>query len=76
MSISISLPRALGASISTRVPWTVTDPFIVDRKFKRLPDTRLATHHLNIHIGKAHILKDVNVEIPQNKITCIIGPSG
>jgi phosphate transport system ATP-binding protein len=31
---------------------------------------------LNIRIGKSHILKNVNVEIPQNKITCIIGPSG
>ncbi|MBP5524986.1 MAG: phosphate ABC transporter ATP-binding protein [Paludibacteraceae bacterium] len=31
---------------------------------------------LNIHIGDAHILKDVNVTIPKNKITCIIGPSG
>lgn len=31
---------------------------------------------MNIRIGKSHILKNVNVEIPQNKITCIIGPSG
>ncbi|MBQ9664985.1 MAG: phosphate ABC transporter ATP-binding protein [Bacteroidaceae bacterium] len=76
MSIAISIPQSWGAAISARVPWTVTEPFIVDRKFKRLPDTHLATHNLNIHIGKAHILKDVNVEIPQNKITCIIGPSG
>lgn len=76
MSFSISLPQVLGSSISQRVPWTVHVPFVVDRKFPRLEDTHLATHNLNIHIGKAHILKDVNVEIPQNKITCIIGPSG
>jgi phosphate transport system ATP-binding protein len=31
---------------------------------------------LNVHIGKVHILKNINVEIPKNKITCIIGPSG
>lgn len=76
MGFSISIPRALGASLIHRVPWTVQVPFVVDRKFPRLADTRLATHNLNIHIGKSHILKDVNVEIPQNKITCIIGPSG
>ncbi|MCR4560220.1 MAG: phosphate ABC transporter ATP-binding protein [Bacteroidales bacterium] len=27
-------------------------------------------------MDKAHILKDINVTIPPNKITCIIGPSG
>jgi phosphate transport system ATP-binding protein len=31
---------------------------------------------LNIYINGAHILKNVNVNIPKNKITCIIGPSG
>ena len=76
MSFSISFPNVLGSSICRHIPWTVQVPFVVDRKFPRLADTRLATHDLNIHIGKSHILKDVNVEIPQNKITCIIGPSG
>lgn len=76
MSFSISFPNVLGSSIWRHIPWTVQVPFVVDRKFPRLADTRLATHDLNIHIGKSHILKDVNVEIPQNKITCIIGPSG
>ena len=31
---------------------------------------------LNLYINKAHILKKVNLEIPDKKITCIIGPSG
>ncbi len=31
---------------------------------------------LNVYIGKQHILKDINVQIPKNKITVIIGPSG
>lgn len=31
---------------------------------------------LNIHINKAHILKNINLEIPDKKVTCIIGPSG
>ncbi|OAV72969.1 Phosphate import ATP-binding protein PstB 3 [Bacteroidales bacterium Barb6] len=33
-------------------------------------------NNLNVSIGGNHILKDVNLEIPDNKITCIIGPSG
>lgn len=36
----------------------------------------LKVKDLNIHIHKAHILKNVNLEIPDKKITCIIGPSG
>lgn len=32
--------------------------------------------NLNVYIGKQHILKNINVEIPAKKITCIIGPSG
>ncbi len=31
---------------------------------------------LNVSIGENHILKDINLEIPNHKITCIIGPSG
>jgi phosphate transport system ATP-binding protein len=31
---------------------------------------------LNVFIGKQHILKDINVQIPKNKITIIVGPSG
>lgn len=31
---------------------------------------------LNVSIGNSLILKNINIEIPENKITCIIGPSG
>ena len=31
---------------------------------------------LNIHIKDAHILKNVNVVLPERQITCSIGPSG
>jgi phosphate transport system ATP-binding protein len=33
-------------------------------------------NNLNLHIGEQHILKNINVEIPANKLTVIIGPSG
>ncbi len=36
----------------------------------------LKVENLNVHIQKNHILKDVNLTIPDKKITCIIGPSG
>jgi phosphate transport system ATP-binding protein len=32
--------------------------------------------HLNVHIGDQHILKDINLAMPEKSITCIIGPSG
>lgn len=32
--------------------------------------------NLNLSIGDNHILKDINLNIPSKKITCIIGPSG
>ncbi len=36
----------------------------------------IKVQNLNVYIGKNHILKNINVEIPEKKITCIIGPSG
>ena len=32
--------------------------------------------HLNVHIQDQHILKDINLTLPQKSIICIIGPSG
>lgn len=46
------------------------------QKFEKIEHEGIVVRNLNIHIGQAHILKDVNVTIPKNKITCIIGPSG
>lgn len=36
----------------------------------------ISVSNLNVYIGKSHILKNINVAIPDKKITCIIGPSG
>ena len=41
-----------------------------------LKESSLKVKDLNLHIHNAHILKNVNLEIPNKKITCIIGPSG
>lgn len=36
----------------------------------------ISISNLNVRVGSNHILKDVNLAIPDRKITCIIGPSG
>lgn len=36
----------------------------------------ISVEGLNVWSKNHHILKDVSIEIPKNKITCIIGPSG
>ena len=41
-----------------------------------LRNSNLSVQNLNVHIQKNHILKNVNLTIPDKKITCIIGPSG
>ncbi len=52
-------------------------PFQPDAKFRQSGGSlQLETQHLDLFIGNQHILKDVNVQIPRNKITCIVGPSG
>lgn len=37
---------------------------------------KIDVNNLNLHIGKQHILKNVNVKFPEKKITVILGPSG
>jgi ABC-type phosphate transport system, ATPase component len=36
----------------------------------------IEVQNLNVYIKNSHILKDVNLVLPEKKITCIIGPSG
>ena len=39
-------------------------------------ENKIRINHLNLFIGKQQILKDINIIIPENKITVILGPSG
>jgi phosphate transport system ATP-binding protein len=41
-----------------------------------LPAAHLTVKGLNVYIHGKHILKDINLRIPEKKLTCIIGPSG
>lgn len=38
--------------------------------------SKIDIKNLNLFIGKQQILKNINVQIPENKITIILGPSG
>ena len=51
--------------------------FIPNHKIRNnVVGAELKVENLNVHIQKNHILKNVNLSIPDKKITCIIGPSG
>jgi phosphate transport system ATP-binding protein len=40
------------------------------------PAAKLAVRDLNFYYGKFHALRDINLDIPENKVTAFIGPSG
>jgi phosphate transport system ATP-binding protein len=51
--------------------------FRPDHKFSRNEgESELVVNGLNVHIKEQHILQEVNLTIPDKKITCVIGPSG
>ena len=43
---------------------------------KSSPPRRLIVKDLNFYYGKFRALKDINLDIPENKVTAFIGPSG
>lgn len=38
--------------------------------------TKIVTRKLNLYYGENHALKDIDIDLPENKITAFIGPSG
>ena len=38
--------------------------------------TKITVENMNLHYGKFHALKDINMAIPEKEITAFIGPSG
>jgi phosphate transport system ATP-binding protein len=38
--------------------------------------TKLSVRHLNFYYGKFHALRDINMDVAENKVTAFIGPSG
>lgn len=80
--------KIFGAPALSLEYWSRKFPFTVSESNKsshseeplsdrsRLLKSHLVVEELNVHIQKNHILKNINLEIPDKKITCIIGPSG
>ena len=54
------------------------NPLITESSHLRMvdPSHTIQIENLNVFIEKNHILKDINLSIPEKSITCIIGPSG
>jgi phosphate transport system ATP-binding protein len=44
--------------------------------FERPETSKISVKNLDFYYGKFHALKDINLEIPENKVTAFIGPSG
>ncbi len=58
---------------------TVNPVLITDRVIqlkKVMKNHTLRVENLDVYIEDQHILKDINLSIPEKSITCIIGPSG
>ncbi|KMT21424.1 phosphate ABC transporter ATP-binding protein PstB [Clostridium cylindrosporum] len=45
-------------------------------KGEKILNKVISVKDLNLHYGTNHALKDINIEIPKNKVTALIGPSG
>lgn len=41
-----------------------------------IDNSHISTQNLNVYYGNNHVLKNINIVIPEKKITAIIGPSG
>ncbi len=41
-----------------------------------MENIKIAIRDFNLHFGSKHVLKNINIEFPANKIVALIGPSG
>jgi phosphate transport system ATP-binding protein len=55
---------------------TSPDPKETIQLKKLINNQTMRIENLDVYIEKQHILKDINLVIPEKSITCIIGPSG
>jgi len=46
------------------------------RKTEEAPASKIVVRSLDFHYGKHHALHDINLEIPEKRVTAFIGPSG
>lgn len=55
---------------------TMTNVVVEQPKEEIKPMTKFHVKDLNLHYGKFHALKDIEMDIPEKQITAFIGPSG
>jgi phosphate transport system ATP-binding protein len=68
----ISTNHNLGGTLSPSLQ-NISDPVTL----KKLISTQsIRIENLDVYIENQHILKDINLTIPEKSITCVIGPSG
>ncbi len=77
LASAITLPAFLGGRSWSVLNRAKTFSFRPDAKFPRRGERNLmAVKDFNLSINGNKILKNINLTIPDRKITCIIGPSG
>jgi phosphate transport system ATP-binding protein len=54
----------------------VDEQFIADGPISEESSSILRIVNLNVYANKQHILKDINLKIPKNRVTVLLGPSG
>jgi phosphate transport system ATP-binding protein len=55
---------------------TLSDVIMPLSMINTMNDNTIRIEDLNVYMEDHHILKDINLTIPEKSITCIIGPSG
>lgn len=63
-------------SVTSNSGNSVADDYTDHPLKKKVITQSIEVENLNVFIGDHHILKDINLVIPEKSITCIIGPSG
>jgi phosphate transport system ATP-binding protein len=54
----------------------VQRPEIIIKPVRKRNNSHIKAENLNVYIKDNHILKNINLTVPDKSITCIIGPSG
>lgn len=55
---------------------SLLEEMVISEKETPAEKPHLRVRNLNVYLQQNHILKNINIDIPSNAITCIIGPSG
>jgi len=54
----------------------MTTTFSKPRQTEEFMTNKIKIENLNVYFGETHAIKNVSLDVPQNKVTAIIGPSG